>query len=162
MSKDSGFTLLELIIVIAILGGLLAIVAPKLPFLEDFSLNSEARRAAGLFRHLNESASAKKVYYRAWVDPERDSIKVEVSETGSEFKEISERGLKGLQMKEGVDIIDITVQGLGKVDKGSAGIIFNPGAGAEPFNLHLKKKERVITISYNPYSGRIKTLEGYF
>lgn len=85
---------------------------------------------------------------------------MESSADGFEFKKIKDGSLKGFSLATG-DIQDIVVQGLGKIDHGDAAIVFNPGIGAEPFNLHIKKDGLILTISYNPYSGKVKILEGY-
>jgi general secretion pathway protein H len=160
-NNSKGFTLLELIVVIAILGSVLLIVFPRIPYFENFALNSEARRVAGILRYLDESASAKKIYYRAWFSPEKSSIEVEASADGVEFKKSGDESLQGLTFKDGIEIVDLVLAGLGKVDHGDVAVVFNPGAGAEPFNLHMKKNNRIITISYNPYSGKVTVADGY-
>ncbi len=154
-----GLTLLELIVVMAVLSALLLVIFPKIPYLETFTLNSDARRAAGLFRYLDETATQKKVYYRVWFSPEKGSIDVESSPDGAEFKKAEDAG--GFILKNGVEISDIVLQGLGRINQGEAAVIFNPGAGAEPFSLHLRKSNRTVTISYNPYSGKVKVADGY-
>lgn len=155
-----GMTLLELLVVMVLLGSAMLIILPRIPLLESFSLNSDARRIAGFFRYLDESSSSKKIYYRVWFYPEEESIEVESSVDGFEFKGIKDASLKGFRLADG-DIQDIVVQGLGKIDHGDVAVVFNPGIGAEPFNLHIKKDGLILTISYNSYSGKVKILEGY-
>ena len=160
-TAPKGLTLLELLVVIAILGTILLIVFPKIPLLEDYTLNAEARRVAGLFRYAQESASTKKMYYRLWFYPEKEVIEIESSANGIEFKKMQEPSLKGLTLKSGVDMTDIALSTLGKVSGGGVAVIFGPTGGAEPFSLHLKMRQRLLTIHYNPYSGKVKVLEGY-
>jgi prepilin-type N-terminal cleavage/methylation domain-containing protein len=160
-NNKKGLTLFELLLVIAILGSILLIVFPKITLLEDFTLKSEARRMAGLFRYLHESTSTKKVYYRVWLYPERDSLKIESSIDGIEFREYQDTIIRGFSLRGGIDIQDIVIAGLGKVNKGAVAIVFNPQVGAEPFNLHLKGNEHTLTLKYNPYSGKVKVIEGY-
>lgn len=161
LCPTKGFTLLELIAVIAILGTVLVLVFPRLSILEDLTLKSEVRRMAGLFRYLNEAAYTRKIYYRVSFYPEEESLTVESSPDGFEFSKAQDVFLHNLTLREGTDIEDIIVQGLGKIRHGSVTIIFNPGIGAEAFNLHLKKNDRAFTISYNPYSGKVKVTDGY-
>ena len=156
-----GFTLFELIIVIVILSTVVLFVFPRIPFFDDFALNSEARRTAGLIRYLDESSSAKKIYYRVWFHQERGSLEVESSVDGFEFKKIGEPSLKGFTLKQGIVMQDIVLQQHGRIKQGDAAVIFSPGAGAEPFNLHLEKNGRILTISYNPFSGKVKVSDGY-
>lgn len=156
-----GLTLLELLAVIAIVGTILLLVFPKIPLLEDYTLNAEARRVAGLFRYAQESASAKKMYYRLWFYPEKESLEIESSSDGTEFKKIHEPSFMGLTLKGGVDMTDIVLSTLGKIDGGEVAVIFGPAGGAEPFSLHLKMRQRSLTIEHNPYSGKVKIREGY-
>lgn len=160
-TQSKGLTLLELLVVIAILGTILLIVFPKIPLLEDYTFNAEARRVAGLFRYAQESASTKKMYYRLWFYPEKEVIEIESSANDIEFKKMQEPSLKGLTLKSGVDMTDIVLSTLGKVSGGGVAVIFSPTGGAEPFRLHLKMRQRLLTINYNPYSGRVKILEDY-
>ena len=157
-----GFTLLELIIVIVILGTVALFAFPRIPFLDDFALNSEARRTAGLIRYLDESASAKKIYYRVWFHLGQGSLEVESSVDGFEFRKMGDPSLKGFTLKGEVVMQDIVLQQRGRINQGDVAVIFSPGAGAEPFNLHLKKNDRILTISYNPFSGKAKVFDGYF
>ncbi len=148
-------------VVMVILGSALLIVFPKIPYFESFALDSAARQTSGLFRYLDESASAKKIYYRVDFLPERNSIEVESSVDGSEFKQTGDSSVQGLIFKNGVEMVDLVLSGLGKVNRGDVSVVFNPGTGAEPFALHLQKKGRFVTVSYNPYSGRVKLTDGY-
>lgn len=157
----TGFTLLELLAVIAILATALLLVFPKIHLFEDYTLNAEARRVAGLFRYAQESASARKMYYRLWFYPEKEAIEIESSSDGIEFKKMEESFLKGLTLKSGIDMMDIVLATLGKVNEGRVAVIFSPSGGAEPFNIHLKMGQRLLTIGYNPYSGKVKVLKGY-
>ncbi len=159
--SNSGFTLLELLIVIIILTGALAIIFPSISGVDEYVFNSEVRRVAGLIRHLDEAATQKKLYYKVWFSPDDESIYVETSPDGSEFELARDSGLRGFTLKSGADIEDITLRSFGKVDEGKVAIIFNPTFGAEAFNLHLRGADKVITLNYNPYSGRVKVLDGY-
>ncbi len=161
VNNTKGFTLLELIVVIVILGSVLLIVFPRIPYFENFALSSEARRVAGLLRYLDESASAKKIYYRVWFSLEKGSIEVESSADGVEFKKSGDESLQGRSFKDAIEMVDLVLAGLGKVDHGDVAVVFNPGAGAEPFNLHMRKNGRTVTISYNPYSGKVTVADGY-
>ncbi len=161
LSNKKGVTLLELLVVIVILGSIAAIVAPKFSAFEGFMLDSEARKVAGLLRYLDESATTKNVYYRVWFRPEEESFEVESSPDGVEFKRVKDNSLKGYKFRAGIDMEDIVVAGLGKVASGEAAVVFNPGAGAGPFALHLKKSGAGLTVSYNPYSGKVTIKQGY-
>lgn len=156
-----GFTLLELIVVMAVVSAVAFIVFPKIPYLEGFSLHSDVRRVSGLLRYLDGSASSKKIYYSVVFKLKEGTLEVESSRDGIEFKGVDDPALKGFTLSEETEIQDIVVEGSGKINHGEASVVFTPGAGALAFALHLKGKDRTLTVSYNPYSGRVRVADGY-
>ncbi len=159
--EGAGFTLIELVVVIAILASVLLIAYPAMNALEGFGFSSEARRMAGLFRYLDDRATTEGLYYRVWFYPEDESFRVETSPDGQEFSPASDPDIQGLKLGNTTEIEDISISGLGTIRKGEAAIIFNPSAGADPFSLHLRRGEQSVTLQYNPYSGKVKILQGH-
>lgn len=160
-STRRGFTLLELMVVIFILSTILIMAFPRIPLLSDQNLSRDARRLAATLRMLDERSTATRTYYRLWVNPTGDEMRLESSSDGLNFTAESGQKLQGLKLASGTDIEDIVLAGTGRIDSGEVAVIFNPRAGAEPFFLHLSSDERVLTLNYNPFSGRVKVLEGY-
>ena len=159
-SGSCGFTLLELILVIALLGTILLLVFPRIPSVTDYTLTTTAKRLSSVLRYLEESATTKKVYYRVWFSPESDDFRVESSSDGGEFIPIEDKSFSGFTFPKGIDLVDITIMGLGTIRDGEGGIVFNPLYGADPFKVHLGEDEKRLTVTYNPYSGRIKVKDG--
>lgn len=157
----SGFTLIELIVVIAILSTVLLIAFPGIKALEGYGFTSDARRMAGLIRRLDDVATTDGLYYRFWFYVEEGSVKVEASRDGEEFTPPEDHEIGGFSLGRTTEIEDVVIAGLGKVSTGEAAVIFNPSAGADPFNLHLRQGDSMLTLSYNPYSGKVKIIQGY-
>lgn len=160
-----GMTFIEVVLVVAILSAILLISFPRMPFISDYALKSDARKLASLFSFLDESATTRKTYYKVLVLPgtktsREKQIKVESSKSGREFKAVKEASIKGFDLDERTVLEDIKVAGLGLIDSGEVYLFFNPVYGAEPFSLHISQSESVFTIDYNPYSGRVKIIEG--
>ena len=59
-SFNSGFTLLELLVVLFIISILIAAVFPSLHIIEGWGLASDARRIASVLRYLNDNSVATK------------------------------------------------------------------------------------------------------
>ncbi len=159
--REQGVTLIELLVVLVLLGVASLMIFPRIPYLDGFVLNSEARRVAGFLRYIEDSASTRKTYFKVFFYPEKEGFKVESSTDGLVFKELKGSVLGAFTLKGGTDMQDVVVAGLGKISKGNVAVVFNPSVGAEPFNLHLERNGRVLTLSYNPYSGKVKVMEGY-
>jgi prepilin-type N-terminal cleavage/methylation domain-containing protein len=66
--QSKGFTLIELAVVIAILGVMIALVAPMLGELGEANLKRSARHLTGMIRFLHEESQAKKYEYRLRFD----------------------------------------------------------------------------------------------
>jgi len=157
----SGFTLIELVVVIAILATVLLLAFPGMNALEGYGFRSDARRMAGLIRYLDDTATTEGKYYRVWFYPEDDSLRVESSPDGVEFSAARDTDIGTFTLNKATDIEDIVIAGLGKVATGEAAVIFNPSAGADPFSLHLKRGDSQLTLVYNPYSGKVKIIKGH-
>ncbi len=160
-SSQAGFTFIELIVVITILGSILMLVMPSMPMPGAFSLGSDARKAASIIRYADEAATRKREYFRLWVDASADTIRLESSSDGTEFTPVEEKKLRGFAFSSGVDIEEVAVRSFGSVKEGEVYIVFNPTFGAEPFSLYLGDEDGKLTLTYNPYSGRVRVLEGH-
>ncbi len=159
--RRRGFTLIELIVVIAIVSTVLLIAFPGLSALEGYGFRSDARRLAGLIRALDDLSTTEGLYYRVWFYVEDESVRVESSSDAAVFTKAEDSDFGGFHLGRTTELEDVVIAGLGKVASGEAAVIFNPSVGAEPFSLHLRRGERRLTLSYNPYSGRVRILEGY-
>lgn len=161
MAVTEGFTLFELLAVIIIIGGILAIAFPRIWVLNEMHLRTDAGRVSTLIRYLNEASATKKVYYRISFDLEKNSISVESSRDGAGYSAETDAAIRGLRLREGVAMEDIELPGLGKVNSGTVSVIFAPAGGADSFTLHLRASQKKMSLLFNPYSGRVRVSEGY-
>jgi len=159
--RDAGFTLIELVVVIAILATVLLIAFPGMSVLESYGFRSDARRMAGLFRYLDDTATTEGIYYRLWFYVDREDFRVETSSDGARFVLAKDSDIGGFSINKSTEIEDVVIAGLGIISTGEAAVIFNPSAGADPFMLHLKRGDSQLTLRYNPYSGKVKIIEGH-
>jgi len=156
-----GFTFLEILAVLTILAGILALVLPRFVDLRITYLRTDAGRVATLVRYLNESSDTRRVYYRLGFDLDSESLRVARSVDGKKYKEEPEPALKGIKLRSGVELVDIVVPGLGKVASGEVAVLFSPAGPRESFILHIGSGDSMKTLSFNPYSGRVKVEDGY-
>lgn len=159
--SDNGFTLFELLLAIIIISGLLAIALPRFANVGGVYLKTDAGKVATLVRFLNEASATRKVYYRVWFDMEKDSLRVESSKNGVDYVDEPDAAIRRMRLHDGVAIEDIIVPDLGKVDAGEVAVIFAPAGSIDAFTLHLKSSGRAMTLTFNPYSGEAKVIEGY-
>lgn len=160
LNRIDAFTFIEICVVLAIMSVVMLIVLPRLSLFDAMSLDFEARRAAALFRYLDAAASAKKKYYMVRFHSAQKVLEVSSSANGVDFTRTPGDIPGGFALSSGTKLLAVTIEGFGKIDSADAAVVFNPGAGAEAFTLALGKNGRIVIISYNPYSGRVKIMEG--
>ncbi|MFQ5464608.1 MAG: Tfp pilus assembly protein FimT/FimU [Thermodesulfobacteriota bacterium] len=161
MSGTSGFTYLELIAVIVIIGGLMALVAPRFAGTGRTYLRTDARRLATLTRYVYEATATKRLSYRLRFDLDGGSVSLAASAGGGEFVPEADPVLRRLKLRRGVELADIVVPGPGKVTSGEVDVFFAPSGPVDPFVVHLSYGADVKTLDFNPYSGRVRVRDGY-
>ena len=158
----SGFTLLELLVVIVLLSVVAALVAPRLPSTDSGSLKNSARSTAALIRYLGERSSGSKTVYRLRINISEGIIKVTRRLPGGEEIPPDDPLLTRKPLEGGVMIADFQSPRLGKVTEGEVLVDFGAGGLTELLSLHLKSpRGDSFTIVGYPSSGKVKLLEGY-
>lgn len=149
----SAFTLLELAVVLALLGSILLVAVPRLSIFEETAFRSDARRVAAVIRQLDDSAAAGKTFYTLSFTLGSNSL--ELSKSGDKGSSAPDEGLPGrVRLGRTTNIASFSVGAVTK-ESGPASIVFAP-SGAQPFSISLESGGRRCTITYNPYSGKVK------
>lgn len=160
--NSSGFTLLELVVVLVILAGVTALVAPRLAFVQDMAIRSSSRRVVTLLRYLDERSVATKHYYRLKINLTDKHISVVQLSAIGEEQQPDDPFLQRDPLSDGVGIADVTTNRLGKTVDGSISIPYGPGGLGEPLLLHLGDADhKQYTILALPVSATVRLTEGY-
>src|SRR6185369_9574995 len=113
-----GFTLIEIAVVLAIIGMVLALVLPRLPSPESENLKISARTLAATMRYMQDRAATGRTTYYLRMEPGTDNVKVlEAAADGSE-KEPGDTLLQRRPVKEGIVVADVVIPRLGKLNDG--------------------------------------------
>lgn len=115
--QNRGFTLIELIVVVAILGMLYAVVMPKFSDVTGLKLKATARRVAGMIKYTYDDAIAKNKKMRLAFDfkGENDSIWVE------EWVELSPMDVLKKDSDEEIDLDELTISEQEQLEKAPRG-----------------------------------------
>jgi prepilin-type N-terminal cleavage/methylation domain-containing protein len=148
--RKTGFTLIELIVVIFIISFTMAIIMPSFWSTERDTLKIEAKRISSALRYIYDEAIGKKQTYMLSINLDNKSWSFE-----------SEKEFRSFRIKENVEIRDIVVPSLGEVSTGEVIIEFGPMGPEEPLILHLKKGKSEYSVIFNHLNGRTKIHEGY-
>ncbi|MDY0299962.1 MAG: prepilin-type N-terminal cleavage/methylation domain-containing protein [Trichlorobacter sp.] len=161
--NNSGFTLLELVVVVAILSLVMLLVIPRLPASGESALRTSTRQLAAQLRYLNERAAIGKIgNHRLRVDLDEQKIEiVRRSVTGEEVPP-DDLALTRNPLLEGVTITDIHTERHGTVKEGIVRIGYGASGLSEALLFHLQAENgAATTIQALPVNGIVRIAEGY-
>jgi prepilin-type N-terminal cleavage/methylation domain-containing protein len=142
---SSGFTLLELIVVIFIVSLVLAVALPSFTGMGESRIKSEAKRLASLVRYLNDSALSTK--------------ETLLMKTTFNDKTIRYTGPDGEKAEQFSSLSGIEMQSRGMISEGEVIFFFNPAGASESFTAHLKENGSEMTVEFNCMNGRVKIVQ---
>ncbi len=183
---QSGFTLIELSLVILILGAMVAIAIPRFGNRAYAQLGSETRKMALAFRYLRHAAILNGRAYRMAYDLDRhtywaeagevsapEPVDDEEDELGSElfaadeqeerFTRDTEGPLGERKLPEPIGFSDVNLPLVaGKVFEGVVYTTFYPDGYVDVSVVHLDNGEDVYTLYIlNPITGQVFVEPGY-
>jgi prepilin-type N-terminal cleavage/methylation domain-containing protein len=163
-AADSGFTLLELAVVMFVMGLIMMIALPYLGGLKSSQLRSEVRRLASRANYLCEEAGAQKVLIRLSFDLNNNRYFVtRLDPFAAKPVFTAERGLAGeiVTLPSGIRLRDVWVEGAGTMTRGVAVTQFYPGGYVDATVIHLiDSRGEVFTLGINPASGHVAISRG--
>jgi general secretion pathway protein H len=163
ISSRSGFTLLELVVVLVILAGVAALVVPRLSALQDGETRMAARNIATLLRYLDERAVAGRKSYRLRIDLNEQQLTVLQLNGAGEEHLPDDPFLQRNPLGAGsARITELTTERLGTVTSGTVTIPYGVGGLSEPLVLHLGETgSGQYTVQALPINASVKVVEGH-
>lgn len=156
-----GFTLVELVVVILLLGLTAALLVPKLANWGGDDLKGSTRRLAGIVRYLYNETALTRREHRLIFDLETGSYQAKVLETDGNLEPVLGPG-RGGTLQGDVVFRDIVLPGRGKVTSGEAITVFHPGGWLDETFIHLSADDgREWTLRLAPLTGLLEIFEEY-
>lgn len=158
----SGFTLIEIVVVMTIIGMVMMLVIPRLPSSDGENLKISARTLAATLRYLQERAATTGTGYYLSLAPGTDALKLfEITADGS-GREPSDPLLQKPLLKDGIQLADVFVPRLGKVTDGQLRLDVGLAGLRDFVTIHLRSPEgKFWTVMAFPAGGKVKFYEGY-
>lgn len=158
----NGFTLIELVIVIFVLGLILSFTIPKLGEIGEANLKQSARHLTGTIRFLRDDAQAKKVVYRLRFDVQGGhywpEVLTQTSDKTVEFKRLQSVMLSEDSLSGQTTFKDVRVAG----HPDDPYILFTPDGWVERAAIHLRDGDnKDFTLWVNSLTGNTELHEGY-
>jgi prepilin-type N-terminal cleavage/methylation domain-containing protein len=161
-NRDDGFTLIELAVVVAILGIMIALVAPRFADIGNANLKRSARHLTGMIRFLRDESQAKKTAYYLRFD-------VQAGHYWAEIPAVTTDGTAELRRTTSVISGEGSLSGQTTFrDIAVAGhpddpyMRFTPDGWVEHALIHLRDgEERDFTLIVMPLTGNTELRDGY-
>jgi len=152
---EAGYTLIELIVVIVLIGILLSFAVPRLrdDLLND-SLHATARRLVGVAKDLRNDAVREQVDFILHFDLGANVFWSSTADMTPE--KLDERKSGASRFPPGVRVVDVEFGAERVVSDGEIKIVFSRHGYAQPTVIHLAKGERVATVALAPFLRRIR------
>ena len=156
----AGFTLVEFIIVIALLGLVLALVVPMTGRVA--TLSSTGRQLITMIRTSSLTALATQKTHRLYLDFDQQAYWVVSVESDGERPPVDTAVAQRVVLPDSVRLQDAITLRQGKVAAGRAVIQFFPAGRVERSVIHLADQgQTTLTLVVNPLTGMVQTSDGY-
>lgn len=161
--NSAGFTLIEILLVVFLLGAFFSVAAPGLLGTDDMSLRRASRGLVTTIRHLYARAAFEKRVYRLSFDVDSGEYWTEVL-VENRFLAEGDSALGKRKLPAGVAFAGVqTERTRGKVTSGrEAFILFLPTGFVDPAIVHLAAGgDGFYTLSTNPHTGVARVFDEY-
>jgi len=159
--KSKGFTLIELMVVIVVLGVMMTLIIPQLGNIGDANLKRSSRHLTGMIRFLRDEAQAKKKVYRLRFDIQGGKYWAEefavLSKDTAEYKRLQVAMANEGSLAGQTTFKDVQVGS--HLD--DPYMLFTPDGWVEPAFIHLRNgDDKVFTLIVKPLTGDTELREG--
>jgi len=156
----SGFTLLELIVVISLLGIMLVLAVPRFHetlFLDESKTSS--RWIIGKIQSLKEAAVRNQKHYTLHID--LDSERFWETDESMSLEAIENAALNAASLPSGLKISDIEYPIRGKINSGQADITFYKNGYSDKVLIHLQDGQTDVSYLIEPFLSDVSRYEAY-
>ena len=154
LRASTGFTILEIIIVLFLLVGLLGIILPRISL--DENLGSVARRMVGTVRSLQSLAMSTQKTIRLYIDIDRGVYWPMILDGNQEKVPTDPAWATPLTLPVAIRVSDILL-GQGKKESGRVDLSFYPTGRIDPMTMHLVDgRNNILALAIEPVTGAIR------
>lgn len=158
--SSAGFTLLEMLIALFLLGGILAVILPRISFEED--LRSTGRKLVGLLRTFQAQAASDQTPLRLYLDLDQGLYWMMVIEGKEERLPLDPAWKLPRLLPESIRLTEVSI-GQDKRMSGRVGVTFFPNGRIEPVTMYLiDNKSNLLGVAVDSLTGSIRVSDERF
>jgi len=157
LQSSRGFTMLEMLIVIFLLGGVMVLVIPRITISED--LSSTGRKFISTFRMLQRLAETGQKPVKLYLDLDQGTYWAMVVDGQEERRP---RDAAWLRPRSFPDMIRMTEVAVGntRLTYGRADLLFHPNGRIDPAALYFSdQSNNLLVLVVDSVTGNIRTLD---
>ncbi len=160
LRASTGFTILEMLIALFLIGGVLAIMIPRISFEED--LRSTARKLIGVLRTLQGEAAASQTPLKLYLDLDQGSYWMMLVEGKEERLPLDPTWKTPRSLPESIRLTEVAV-GQHRHLSGRADVSFFTNGRIEPVTMYLMDSQNnVLGLAVDSLTGGIRVSEERF
>ena len=159
---DSGFTLIEMTLVVLIIGIMALLLLPRLTGLSGGNFKTVTRHLIGTIQTLRDEAESRQKILRLNFNLSSQLYDISVLKENGEFVPYQTESLGKVQLPAQIYLKDVVTLRQGKVTEGTAYLFFYPLGRVEKTYLHFEENGRLVTLKVFSLSGKVKLYDGYF
>lgn len=158
--SSGGFTLLEMLIALFLLGGVLAVVLPRISFEED--LRSTGRKLVGLLRTFQGQAAATQTPLKLYLDLDQGLYWMMMIEGKEERVPLDPAWKTPRMLPESIRLTEVSI-GQDKRMGGRAAVTFFPNGRIEPVTMYLMdNNNHLLGLAVDSLTGAIRVSDERF
>ena len=158
-NRTSGFTLIELAVVILLIGLFSLISVPLLSHTGQRGLDASARRLAGTVKYLFNETALTGPEHRLVFNLDQGRYYAMVREEDGALESVTGPG-KGTSLRKGVRFNQINLPGRGSFTSGEVTVRIHPSGWLEETVAQLTDEDQTLTLRMNPLTGASEIFEG--
>lgn len=160
LRSSAGFTLLEMLIALFLLGGVLAVILPRISFEED--LRSTGRKLVGLLQTFQAQAASDQTPLRLYLDLDQGLYWMMVIEGKEERLPLDPAWKLPRPLPESIRLTEVSI-GQDKRMSGRVGVTFFPNGRIEPVTMYLMdNKSNLLGVAVDSLTGAIRVSDERF
>jgi len=158
--EPRGFTLLELVVVVFLIGLFSLLTVPLLSGPGDAALTSSARRLAGTVKQLYNESALSGLEGRLIFNLDGGTYTARLRERDGTLRPLPGAGQDG-KLRGATRFTAVAVAGRGSVARGEVVTEFSPAGWLPETVIHLQDGERQLTLRLLSFTGITEVYAGY-